>query len=423
MNTLARTGLVLFAALVVSIVVGASCVLSTGGWSINGTTYDAEATREEARELMLASGGQMVVELGSGTIRVRTGTAPTGRLRAVVRARGTDDADARLVLERVRLAVVDGAGESRVRLERTDPSDVAPISADLEIEVPSKVSLALSTTAGSIEARGDFASARVSSTHGAVAIEGVQGDLEVRSSSGRVDVARVAGERCTVAATHGRLDVSEVAAKEIRLSSSSGEVHARALKGDDVEIEATHGALHLASIEGRLRARTSSGAVRAERLRGDALHLASSHGSIDVRDAHGELEIGSSSGHVTLADIEGALRVTSTHGAVRADGVLSRASITTGSGRIDVRARPGSTLASDWSIGTTHGDVRVELPRDAAFTLDARTSHGAIDVGFEMLVPAGPSKKKSSVSGAIHGGGRKLSLSTGSGSISVQPAE
>lgn len=182
MIRIARTGLALFAALVVSLAAGTSCVLSTGGWTIDGTTYSAEATREESHPLELTSGGNLVVEVGSGAIRVRTGTASTGRLSAKMRARGTDEADARLALERVRVSIVDSAGEARVKLERTDPNDVAPISADFDLEIPAQVTLALSTSSGSIEARGDFGSSKVSSTHGPVAIEGVRGDLEARSS-------------------------------------------------------------------------------------------------------------------------------------------------------------------------------------------------------------------------------------------------
>lgn len=424
MIQLARTGLVLLATLVVSLAAGTSCVLSNGSFGFHGAAYTAEAARDETHALSLSSGGTLVVDVGSGSMRVRATSAPAARLRAKVRAFGTDEDGARLALERVRVAIVDTASEARVKLERTDPNDVAPISADFEIEVPASVALVLSTSSGAIDARGGFASCKLSSTHGSIAVEGVHGDLEARSSSGRVEVARVDAQRCVVSATHGPIAVSEVSAKEIRIASSSGEVRATSLEADQIEIAATHGALHLASIEGRLRARSSSGAVRAERLRGETLELESTHGAIEVSDAHGALAIACTSGRVVLASIDGALRVKSTHGAVRADGRLSSVSITSGSGLVDVRARTGSSLADDWSIASTHGDVRVELPPDAAFALDARTSHGSVDVGFEMLVPAGQSKSRtSSVAGVVHGGGGKLSISTTSGSISVQPAQ
>jgi hypothetical protein len=173
-------------------------------------------------------------------------------------------------------------------------------------------------------------------------------------------------------------------------------------------------------------------------------------GSQEISGVSGPVEVGTGSGSTVLTNIGGAVSASSGSGSITADGIagafeahagsgsirLTQAApgdvvVSTGSGSSELRGVVGSLRAEagsgritidgqqtgDWYIDTGSGSVRVRLPEDAAFELDAETGSGGIEIDHPLTVQGKVSRKH--LHGQVRGGGEMLTIETGSGSIRV----
>jgi DUF4097 and DUF4098 domain-containing protein YvlB len=162
-----------------------------------------------------------------------------------------------------------------------------------------------------------------------------------------------------------------------------------------VDVHTGSGKVTLENITGSAKARTGSGSIRAEGV-GGAFNGKSGSGSIYLEQtAPGDVVVSTGSGRSTLTGITGSVRVKA------------------GSGRITIDGRQ----EGDWKLDTGSGSVRVSLPADAAFDLDAESSSGGIDVDHPLTIEGRISKKH--VVGTVRGGGPRLEIETGAGRIRV----
>ena len=75
-------------------------------------------------------------------------------------------------------------------------------------------------------------------------------------------------------------------------------------------------------------------------------------------------------------------------------------------------------MTGEWDLRASSGTITVELPKDSAFELDARTSSGKIDSSHPITVSG--QVRKNTLRGTVRGGGPTLALRTSSGSIRVR---
>jgi DUF4097 and DUF4098 domain-containing protein YvlB len=174
-------------------------------------------------------------------------------------------------------------------------------------------------------------------------------------------------------------------------------------------------------------------------------------GSQEISGVVGPVEVGTGSGHLTLSDIGGAVTARTGSGAITADGVagsfeahagsgsirLSQEApgdvvVTTGSGSSELhgvvgslRVRSGSgrivvdgRQEGEWNVDTGSGSVKIALPEDAAFDLDAESGSGGINIDHPLTIQGKVSKRH--LRGQVRGGGELLRIETGSGSIQVK---
>jgi DUF4097 and DUF4098 domain-containing protein YvlB len=133
----------------------------------------------------------------------------------------------------------------------------------------------------------------------------------------------------------------------------------------------------IGSVDGPVRAQTGSGSIRIERT-GGSLHAQTGSGNIHVDSVGGE---------------------------VRAQ---------TGSGSVEVR----QVARADVSVQTGSGSVTLDLPPDAAYTLDARTGSGSISTSQPLTVQGRVARNH--LTGTVRGGGNSVQVRTGSGSIDIR---
>lgn len=198
--------------------------------------------------------------------------------------------------------------------------------------------------------------------------------LDARTGSGSIDVDSIAGA-VTATSGSGSLNVGRVSgAAVVTTGSGSIEVGGAA----------------------RLDARTGSGSIRADAIAGPVVaRSGSGHVRIAVA-GKGDVEVSAASGGVTVTGIDGAARVSSSSGSVHVSG------------------RP----AGPWSIHASSGSVRLDLPADASFDLDASSRSGIVETTHPVTVTGTIDRRR--LKGQVRSGGPLIEVRASSGSIRIQ---
>lgn len=141
----------------------------------------------------------------------------------------------------------------------------------------------------------------------------------------------------------------------------------------------------------------------------------SGDGKISVQDLKGEIRLSTSDGSIEADAVDGDFEAKTGDGRIRATGRWDRLSLQTNDGSVDAEARAGSKMAGSWRINTGDGSVSLRLPENFAADLDAHTGDGKITVDFP--VTASGSLGGSELRGKLNGGGQMLVVRTGDGPI------
>lgn len=366
---------------------GCSSGVSHGGW-FDGSSKDLRHRLREERRVMLelAAEERLSIELPVGPIRVVVGEGPHD-LRAVLEVQATGEERAREVLAASEIALERGAQGLSIRLVTPPESGQSTfrVAAELELSVPAGTRLEARTGAGPIEVTGALGDSRLRSSFGEVRAQGVRGALSVESGSGAVEVVDVRGGEVQAKSSFGQVTLRDVQGDAVRAESGSGTVHGESIRAATVLLHTRFGEVRGRSIEGRLEAKSGSGAIRIE-------------------DFRGELDVESSFGTVVC------------------EGRFGSLSVRSGSGSVEVRALEGSRVESPWKVDSRFGAVKLAVPNDFACELHAKTGHGALDIGFPITVEAGGlGRSAREVRGRIGSGGGSVSLTSGSGAVSLAP--
>jgi hypothetical protein len=164
----------------------------------------------------------------------------------------------------------------------------------------------------------------------------------------------------------------------------------------DVDITTGDGDVELGPLSGELRVRTGDGSIRAHGLRGDLL-------------------LRSGDGRIRALDTDGALQATTSDGSMEIEGRFDQLRLDTGDGRIRAVAVEGSRIASDWELSTGDGSLSLKIPRDLRADVYLRTGDGRIDLRLPIEVSG--QIRRHAVSGRLNGGGARLEMRSGDGSI------
>jgi hypothetical protein len=167
----------------------------------------------------------------------------------------------------------------------------------------------------------------------------------------------------------------------------------------DVDVETGDGSVSARPLAGRIRIHTGDGSITADGLKGD-LTLHTGDGSITARELDGRLDADTGDGHI------------------RVGGRFDALELSSGDGTITAEVESGSRLARGGTITTGDGSVVLRIPQDLKADLDAHTGDGHISLDFPVEVSGELSR--STVRGALNGGGPLLKLRTGDGSIRIE---
>jgi len=234
-----------------------------------------------------------------------------------------------------------------------------------------------------------------------------------RSTSERQELVDQLESNPPISLVDGRLEVGHIKDKAYKRNVSiSYEIAVPS--GTEVISHTGSGSQTITGVAGPVEARTGSGKVTLTDI-GGAVNARTGSGSIRANEIAGAFEAHTGSGSVRLTQVApGDVVVTTGSGSSELHGIVGALRVKAGSGRVQVDGQQ----IGNWNVDTGSGSVRITLPDDAAFKLDAQTGSGGISIDHPLTVQGKISKKH--LRGDVRGGGDQLTIETGSGGIDIE---
>ncbi len=203
------------------------------------------------------------------------------------------------------------------------------------------------------------------------------------------------------------------ATTRLRAQTGSGSQTIDGISGP-VEANSGSGSLQVSNVGAEVNARTGSGGIELRAVRGNS-RASTGSGSIRAIGIAGGMNASTGSGSVKLEQTAaGDVEVETGSGGVELSGVKGSARVTTGSGSITAEGEPSGC----WRLHTGSGSVRVRVPNQAGYEVEAHTSSGRIESNLPITVQGTISPRE--LHGKVRGGGAVLDLSTSSGNVYIE---
>jgi DUF4097 and DUF4098 domain-containing protein YvlB len=214
--------------------------------------------------------------------------------------------------------------------------------------------------------------------------------IDVSVSSGSVFYKRLSAETASIRLASGDMDIAGIGGNSF-ISISSGRLQIGDLSGGEHRIKTTSGRMRIGAIRGNSDIEISSGGIAIERIEGNAAMEIQS-GNLQITEIAGTSHrIRSSSGRTRIEKIRGSLDIHASSGSIGIGDFSGEGSFELSSGDISLDMRE---LTGDLRFRVSSGTIKVNLPRESSFNLDAVTNSGRVSVyegGKEIIHTSGNS--------------------------------
>jgi DUF4097 and DUF4098 domain-containing protein YvlB len=248
------------------------------------------------------------------------------------------------------------------------------VSNDLDIAIPRKAAVVLSTRHGDVSIMGREGRADITSKDGDVSVTDLKGDLSLNLDSSSARVSQVTSD----VVVQGR-------AKDVSLEDVKGTVR---LDGDFME------------------------SVRLSRI-AKAVSFKTTRTDMDFSRLDGDLNL--DSGDLEARSITGPLSLSTRSKDIRIDGVSSNVQIKNENGAVEIEINKLGSV----EIQNSRGDIRVSVPEKASFQLEAHARDGEIQSDFSELKIENDDKR-ATASGSVNGGTAHIVLNNDRGAIEIR---
>jgi len=248
------------------------------------------------------------------------------------------------------------------------------VSSDLDISLPRKAAITVSTR------------------HGDVSIMGRDGAADVTSSDGDVSVSDLNG------ALTLHLDKSSARVSQV---SSDVSIQGRA---NDVTLEDVKGAVRL---DGDFME-----SVKLSRV-AKPVSFKSTRTDMDFTKLDGYLNL--DSGDLEAGDVSGPLRLRTRSKDIMLNGVTNDVHLQDENGAIEIHLVKLGSL----EVSNSKGDIRIYVPQKSGFTLDAQARDGEIQTDFSSL-KVDNGDNRATASGSVNGGGPHMIINNEHGTIEIR---
>jgi hypothetical protein len=332
----------------------------------------------------LPSGARIKVTNSFGDLKLVGGAG----LRATLtkRIRALSEEEGRRTADQVRLVIDQDAEGGCVLSTNRDEID-RDINTDIEIELPPRTPIEITTSFGNLIASQLDGPVSVIAQHGSVDIGGIALELTIRASHCDISARQIGGNLSVSGARRVRINGVEGA---VDLAARDGNVDVRNIAGP-VTIEASRSAVVADSLSQQARLKTNHASVTVARAMDVAIDAP--HSDVRADNIKGSLLINTSHGDVRLRDV-GSFAVSAERSSVAADGVKGTADIVTSHGdvtiknfhervqvktsRKDVKLISGADPQADIDVENERGEIRISLPSSSLFDLEATSRSGRV---------------------------------------------
>ncbi len=406
------------------------------------------------------SGGRVSIDHSFGRVEVRTTSGDDVTVRASIRA---SDAELGKQIQVIASKEPGGISVRTLYPEVHWHGGSISYSADLEVTIPERAPLFLKNRFGSTEVAGLHAASEIINAHGSLTVRDVRGNQRIENSFASINVENAGGDT-TVQDANGSVHVQNVqgnltvinrfgsvhvsrAGRDVSINNSNASVEVNDV-GGTARITNSFATVRVGKVDGNLEVTNQNARVEANDVKGTATinssfatvelrnsgpaRIKNANGSVMAADIRGTLNIDTRFGMVRAERIRGALDVDNANGSVTASDIGGSARVHTGfasvflkgvNGAVDVENQNGAISVSGLRgscdpvvLKTTFSSIRVALPPNANYNIDARTRFGSINVDLPINLTR---KTEDSFAGTIGGGGCRMDLTTANGSITI----
>ena len=374
-------------------------------------------------------GGTVRIEHRYGRVTVHTGSDNQVVARAVVRA-----SDAELG-KNVIFHVENGPRGVDIRTSfpsvHYHGNEDMSYAADIDVAIPERAPLEVSSRFGSIEVAGLGAPVKIvnrqgavqarnihggsiENSFGAVLVEGSTSDLVIQNGNGAVNVSDARGN---LAVTNRFAAVSvERVGGNLSISTSNAAVSASDVKGP-TSITSSFASITAQNINGPTSIATTGGNVTANNIGGD-LEVNTRFGLVKADNVRGNLSVENANGSVSASEIRGDAHVRTSYSPVFLKGIDGGVDVQNQNGVIGISGLRGG--CNDVTLKTTYSPIKISLASNASYTVTAHTTYGSINTDFPVTVTSkSTSDSSNSLSGTIGKGGCKMELTTSNAGITI----
>jgi DUF4097 and DUF4098 domain-containing protein YvlB len=272
---------------------------------------------------------------------------------------------------------VEVAGSNITINANTQGEGPKGVVTDLEIYLPRKVPLDISARHGDVNVTDRTADAHVEAMRGDVSFDQITGNINANLSHGSLSASKVTGNitaeghinDLVAADVSGALTVNGDVIDELKLSKI----------GKGVAFHSSRSDFELAKLDGDLDMDRTD--LRADNIVGPTTM------NLKTKD-------------VQLDSVSGAFNLQGENG--------------------DVTVGFANKPLGNVQVTTNHGDIRLTMPNNAGFHLDASTGNGSFSSDYPELSASGSGQSNANVKGMVGKGNSKVTVSTDVGDIDIR---
>jgi putative adhesin/cell wall-active antibiotic response 4TMS protein YvqF len=248
---------------------------------------------------------------------------------------------------------------------------------DLEIYLPRKVALDISTRRGDVNVTDRTADAKIEASKGDISLDQITGNVSANLSHGSLHASKVTGN--VTADGH----INDLVAMDVTGSLT--------VSGDVID------ELKLSKIGKGVAFHSSRSDFELAKLDGDL--------DMDRTDLRANNVVGPTTMNLKTKDVQ----MDSVSGEFHLQGETG-----------DVTIQFANKPIGNVQVTTNHGDIRLTLPSSAGFKLDARTHDGSFNSDYPEFGGKGNENNTASVAGTVGKGNSKITVSTSVGDIDIR---
>jgi len=213
----------------------------------------------------LAPGSSLSARTNDGSIRIEGVPTEECRLTATIVARATTEERAQELAEQIEVRLEPSAEGLTVVIEKPETIRNARYGVSLEGTVPTRTSLTLVTSDGSVHLANIEGTVDVRTSDGSIRAEGIKGDTKLKTSDGSIDCSRIEAGTLDLHTSDGQVRLVDAAMQSGSARTSDGSIAVATTRGESLDLHTSDGEIRCEDIcVARLNCRTSDGSIQIE---------------------------------------------------------------------------------------------------------------------------------------------------------------